>query len=103
MHYRYPDAMRYEKVYCNSTLPVLWRLPADNSDRLLRVPRFFEPVVAVVLLSAALRKLDAAETRAWRKRRQDFLASLEIVGQVVGNSLMGCIWWMDVVYGQERA
>ena len=38
-------------------------------------PRFFNLVEQHALLSAALRKLDAAEPRASRKRRRDFLAS----------------------------
>ncbi|KAH9966700.1 hypothetical protein BC827DRAFT_1105564, partial [Russula dissimulans] len=38
-------------------------------------PRFFEPAEQHALLAAALRKLDAAEPRASRKRRRDFLAS----------------------------
>jgi hypothetical protein len=38
-------------------------------------PRFFDPVEQHTLLSAALRKLDAVEPRASRKRRRDFLAS----------------------------
>ena len=37
-------------------------------------PRFFNLVEQHALLSAALRKLDAAEPRASRKRRRDFLA-----------------------------
>ena len=46
-------------------------LPAD----FLWFPRFFNLMEQHVLLSAALRKLDAAEPRAARKRRRDFLAS----------------------------
>ena len=46
-------------------------LPAD----FLLFPRFFKPTEQHALLSAALRKLDAAEPRAARKRRRDFLAS----------------------------
>ncbi|KAH9997246.1 hypothetical protein BJV77DRAFT_915027, partial [Russula vinacea] len=38
-------------------------------------PRFFDLVEQHALLSAALRKLDAAEPRASRRRRRDFLAS----------------------------
>ena len=38
-------------------------------------PRFFDLAEQHALLSAALRKLDAAEPRASRKRRRDFLAS----------------------------
>jgi len=38
-------------------------------------PKFFNLVEQHVLLSAALRKLDAAEPRASRKRRRDFFAS----------------------------
>lgn len=55
-----------------STLP-LPALPAG--DDFLWFPRFFDLVEQHALLSAALRKLDAAEPRASRKRRRDFLAS----------------------------
>jgi hypothetical protein len=48
-------------------------LPAG--DDFLWFPRFFDLVEQHALLSAALRKLDAAEPRASRKRRRDFLAS----------------------------
>lgn len=47
-------------------------LPADD---FLCFPRFFDLVEQHALLSAALRKLDAAEPRASRRRRRDFLAS----------------------------
>lgn len=46
-------------------------LPAD----FLWFPRFFNPTEQHALLSAALRKLDAAEPRTARKRRRNFLAS----------------------------
>ncbi|KAI0256735.1 hypothetical protein BJV78DRAFT_1077582, partial [Lactifluus subvellereus] len=46
-------------------------LPAD----FLWFPRFFDLAEQHALLSAALRKLDAVEPRASRKRRRDFLGS----------------------------
>jgi len=48
-------------------------LPADDDFQWF--PRFFNLVEQHAFLSAALRKLDAAEPRASRKRRRDFLAS----------------------------
>ena len=48
--------------------------PAFPSD-FLWFPRFFDLAEQHALLSAALRKLDAVEPRASRKRRRDFLAS----------------------------
>ena len=47
--------------------------PADGDFQWF--PRFFDLAEQHALLSAALRKLDAAEPRASRKRRRDFLAS----------------------------
>ena len=50
-------------------------LPAFPTDDFLWYPRFFDRVEQHALLSAALRKLDAVEPRASRKRRRDFLAA----------------------------
>jgi len=50
-------------------------LPASPADDFLFFPRFFDLAEQHALLAAALRKLDAAEPRASRKRRRDFLAS----------------------------
>jgi hypothetical protein len=50
-------------------------LPAFPTDDFLWYPRFFDQVEQYALLSAALRKLDAVEPRASRKRRRDFLAA----------------------------
>jgi hypothetical protein len=50
-------------------------LSALPPDDFLWFPCFFDLVEQHALLSAALRKLDAAEPRASRKRRRDFLAS----------------------------
>jgi hypothetical protein len=50
-------------------------LPAFPTDDFLWYPRFFDQVEQHALLSAALRKLDAVEPRASRKRRRDFLAA----------------------------
>jgi hypothetical protein len=45
------------------------------TDDFLWYPHFFDRVEQHALLSAALRKLDAVEPRASRKRRRDFLAA----------------------------
>lgn len=50
-------------------------LPAFPTDDFLWYPHFFDHVEQHALLSAALRKLDAVEPRASRKRRRDFLAA----------------------------
>ena len=55
-----------------STIPAL---PTDDDRDFLWYPRFFDQVEQHALLSAALRKLDAVEPRASRKRRRDFLAA----------------------------
>ena len=55
-----------------STIPAL---PTDDDRDFLWYPRFFDRVEQHALLSAALRKLDAVEPRASRKRRRDFLAA----------------------------
>lgn len=59
---------------CHSFLRRYCTRPALPAD-FLWFPRFFNPTEQYALLSAALRKLDAAEPRAARKRRRDFLAS----------------------------
>ena len=78
----------FHKMYCGSR-HVLHRLSRSISrrhhhgtraalpagDDFQWFPRFFNLVEQHALLSAALRKLDAAEPRASRKRRRDFLAS----------------------------
>jgi alkylated DNA repair protein alkB homolog 7 len=56
-----------------STLPAF---PTEDRD-FLWYPRFFDQVEQHALLSAALRKLDAVEPRASRKRRRDFLAAAQ--------------------------
>lgn len=58
------------RYYSGTTPPAL---PADGD--FLSFPRFFDLAEQHALLSASLRKLDAAEPRASRKRRRDFLAS----------------------------
>src|SRR5712671_7849498 len=50
-------------------------LPASPAHDFLFFPRFFDLEEQHALLAAALRNLDAAEPRASRKRRRDFLAS----------------------------
>jgi hypothetical protein len=50
-------------------------LPAFPTEDFLWYPGFFDQVEQHALLSAALRKLDAVEPRASRKRRRDFLAA----------------------------
>ena len=57
---------RYNSTTTRPTLP---------ADDFLCIPRFFDLAEQHALLSAALRKLDAAEPRASRRRRRDFLAS----------------------------
>ena len=56
--------------YYSTTPPAL---PTDGDFQWF--PRFFDLAEQHALLSASLRKLDAAEPRASRKRRRDFLAS----------------------------
>jgi hypothetical protein len=59
-----------------STLPIPPVLiPASAADDFLWFPRFFDAMEQHALLSAALRKLDATEPRASRKRRRNFLAA----------------------------
>ena len=79
----------FHKMYCGSRHHVLRPLSRSISrrhhhgtraalpanDDFQWFPRFFNLVEQHALLSAALRKLDAAEPRASRKRRRDFLAS----------------------------
>ena len=55
-----------------STLPAF---PITEHRDFLWYPHFFDRVEQHALLSAALRKLDAVEPRASRKRRRDFLAA----------------------------
>ncbi len=50
-------------------------LPAFPTDDFFWYPHFFDQAEQHALLSAALRKLDAVEPRASRKRRRDFLAA----------------------------
>ncbi|KAN0123827.1 hypothetical protein V8E52_002317 [Russula decolorans] len=50
-------------------------LPAFPTEDFLWYPGFFDQVEQHALLSAALRKLDAVEPRASRKRRRDFLVA----------------------------
>ena len=59
---------------CHSILRRYCTRPALPAD-FLWFPHFFNPTEQYALLSAALRKLDATEPRAARKRRRDFLAS----------------------------
>ena len=61
---------------CSSTVSRRYStLPAFPTDDFLWYPRFFDRVEQRALLSAALRRLDAVEPRASRKRRRDFLAA----------------------------
>ena len=55
--------------------PRLGAASSPPDDDFQWFPKFFNLVEQHALLSAALRKLDAAEPRASRKRRRDFLAS----------------------------
>ena len=54
-------------------------LPKFPTNDFLWYPRFFNQAEQHALLSAALRKLDAVEPRASRKRRRDFLAARQQV------------------------
>lgn len=78
--------------------------PAQPADDFLWFPRFFDLVEQHALLSAALRKLDAAEPRVSRRRRRDFLASRRQDHQpkVIGDPVVENAFLPDDLYHFEE-
>ena len=86
----------------SSTTTTRQALPADD---FLCFPRFFDLVEQHALLTAALRKLDAAEPRASRRRRRDFLASRQQDHQskdIIGDLEVESAFLPDEVYHFEE-